>query len=417
MNQLQSILGLILFILIPLALCEQRKAVKIRPIVTGVAIQFLLAFIFLKIPLFRQLFISLNGVVLGLQEASKAGTSMVFGYLGGAALPFDEAFPGASFIFAFQALPLVLVISALSTLLFYWKILPVVVQGFSWMLKKTFNLGGAEGLGISANIFVGMVEAPLFIRPYLVKMTRSELFSLMVSGMATIAGTVMVLYATILGETIPDCLGHILVASIISAPAALTIAKVMIPETNDVTSGKVMLDDPPLSSMDAVTKGTMQGVTLLINIVAMLIVLLALVHILDLLLGILPNVLDSPLTLERILGWIMAPVAWLMGIPWSEAHTAGALMGTKTALNEFLAYLKLSQLSEGALSEKSRLIITYAMCGFANPGSLGIMIGGLGTMAPDRREEITALGLRSILAGTLATCMTGAVVGIVISMG
>jgi CNT family concentrative nucleoside transporter len=208
-------------------------------------------------------------------------------------------------------------------------------------------------------------------------------------------------------------LGHILVASIISAPAALTIAKVMIPETESVTSGNVELDDPPLSSMDAITKGTMQGVTLLINIVAMLIVLLALVHILDLFLGILPNVMNEPLTLERILGWIMAPVAWLMGIPWSEAHTAGSLMGTKTALNEFLSYLKLSQLPEGALSERSRLIITYAMCGFANPGSLGIMIGGMGTMAPNRRDDITSLGLRAIFAGTLATCMTGAVVGIV----
>ncbi len=413
----QSFLGLLLFILIPWVLSEHRGAVKIRIIVIGFAIQFLLAVILLKVPLFRQLFIALNGVVLGLQEASKAGTSMVFGYLGGAALPFTEAFPGASFIFAFQALPLVLLISAISSLLFYWKILPVVVQGFSWLLKKTFKLGGAEGLGVSANIFVGVVEAPLFIRPYLNKMTRSELFSLMVSGMATIAGTVMVLYATILGDTIPDGLGHILVASIISAPAALTIAKVMIPETESVTSGKVELDDPPLSSMDAITKGTMQGVTLLINIVAMLIVLLALVHIVDLFLGILPNVVNEPLTLERILGWIMAPVAWLMGIPWSEAHTAGSLMGTKTALNEFLSYLKLSQLPEGALSERSRLIITYAMCGFANPGSLGIMIGGMGTMAPNRRDDITSLGLRAIFAGTLATCMTGAVVGIVMATG
>ncbi|MBF0235504.1 MAG: nucleoside:proton symporter [Desulfamplus sp.] len=409
----QGIAGITLFVLIAWSVSEHRSQVKVKTILTGVMIQFVLAFILLKLPLFRQMFIALNGVVLGLEEASRAGTSMVFGYLGGGSLPFDEKFPGASFILAFQALPLVLLISALSSLLFYWKILPIVVQGFSWLLKKGFRIGGAEGLGVSANIFVGMVESPLFIRPYLSSMTRSEIFSLMTSGMATIAGTVMVLYATILGNTIPDVLGHILVASIISAPAAVTVAKIMIPETMAVTSGDAVLTDPPLSSMDAITKGTVQGVSLLINIIAMLVVLVAFVHIIDLLLGIIPEFQHQPLTLKRILGWIMAPVTWLMGVPWSEAHIAGSLMGTKSVLNEFLAYIELSKLPEGALSSHSRLIMIYAMCGFANPGSLGIMIGGMGTMAPDRREEITSLGLRSIFAGTVATCMTGAVVGII----
>lgn len=411
----QCVSGLVVFVLIAWSISEHRDKVKIKTILTGVFLQFLLAFVLLKMPLCRQIFISLNSVVLGLEEASKAGTSMVFGYLGGGALPFDEKFSGSSFILAFQALPLVLLISALSSLLFYWRILPMVVQGFSWVLKKSFGLGGAEGVGVSANIFVGMVEAPLFIRPYLSNMTRSEIFSLMTSGMATIAGTVMVLYATILKNTIPDVLGHILVASIISAPAAITVAKIMIPETKDVTSGKTDLDDPPLSSIDAITKGTVQGVSLLINIVGMLIVLVALVHILDLLLGIIPDFNSQPLTLKRLLGWIMSPVTWLMGIPWSEAQTAGSLMGTKTVLNEFLAYMELSNLPDGALSPQSRIIMIYAMCGFANPGSLGIMIGGLGTMASDRREEIISLGLRSILAGTIATCMTGAVVGIITS--
>ena len=337
---------------------------------------------------------------------------MVFGYLGGGKLPFAEKYPVASFILAFRALPLVLFISALSALLFYWKILPVVVKAFSWALQKTMGLGGAEGLGVSANIFVGMVESPLFIRPYLNDMTRSEIFTLMTSGMATIAGTVMVLYASILSNVIPDIMGHILTASIISVPAAIMISKIMVPETGRLTSGEVSSPEETLSAMDAITKGTMQGIQLLINIIAMLIVLVALVHLVNLILGLLPNIGNQPVTLQRLLGLVMAPVVWLMGVPWKEAPVAGALMGTKTILNEFLAYLDMSRLTQGALSHKSLMIMTYAMCGFANPGSLGIMIGGMGTMAPERRDEIVSLGFRSIVAGTLATCMTGAVVGI-----
>ncbi|MBW2516517.1 MAG: nucleoside:proton symporter, partial [Deltaproteobacteria bacterium] len=284
---------------------------------------------------------------------------------------------------------------------------------FSWALQKTMRVGGAEGLGVSANIFVGMVESPLFIRPYLKDMTRSEIFTLMTSGMATIAGTVMVLYASILSEKIPDVMGHILTASIISVPAAVTIAKIMVPETAIPTGGQLIAAEPASSSMDAITKGTLQGIELLLNIIAMLVVLVALVYLVNLMFGLLPDIAGAPLTLQRILGFVMAPIVWLMGVPWSEALTAGALMGTKTVLNELLAYIDLSRLSPDALSPRSLLIMTYAMCGFANPGSLGIMIGGLGTMAPGRRSEIVALGLRSIIAGTLATCMTGAVVGII----
>ncbi len=409
----QGVAGLAVFVSVAWALSENPGKVRIRPVITGITIQFLLALILLKLPMVRELLVSLNSVILGLESASRAGTSMVFGYLGGGALPFEETAPGASFIFAFQALPLILLMSALSSLFFYWKILPLVVRGFSALLTKSFGLGGAEGLGVSANIFVGMIESPLFIRPYLERMTRSELFSLMTSGMATIAGTVMVLYASILGNVIPDVLGHILVASIISAPAAITVAKIMIPETQPLTPGKLVDSDNAASSMDAVTKGTVQGVQLLINIVAMLIVLVGLVYLVDLLFGVLPDLMGDPLSLKRILGWIMGPVAWLMGIPWSEAPVAGALMGTKTVLNEFVAYLELSRLPREVLSQESRVILIYAMCGFANPGSLGIMIGGMGTMAPERRGEIVSLGFRSIVAGTMATCMTGAVVGII----
>ena len=410
---IQSIAGLLVFAGIAWCMSENRKQVSLKIPIIGIGIQLVVGLILLKLPIFREFFLLLNRLVLSLQAATTEGTSFVFGYLGGADLPFKESFPGASFILAFRALPLVLLMSALSALLFYWKILPIVVRGFSWALQKTMGVGGAEGLGVSANIFVGMVESPLFIRPYLEKMTRSEIFTLMTCGMATIAGTVMVLYASILSDKIPDVMGHILTASIISVPAAVTISKIMVPETGEPTGGRLTAPDQASSSMDAITKGTLQGVELLLNIIAMLVVLVALVYFVNLILGLLPDIGGAPITLQRMLGMVMAPVVWLMGVPWQEATTAGALMGTKTILNELLAYIDLSRLAPDALSPRSLLIMTYAMCGFANPGSLGIMIGGLGTMAPGRRPEIVALGLRAVIAGTLATSMTGAVVGII----
>ena len=410
---IQSVAGLLVFTGIAWCLSENRKHIPLKITIVGISIQLLVGLLLLKLPMFREFFLLLNRMVLTLQSATEAGTSFVFGYLGGADLPFKEPFAGASFILAFRALPLVLLMSALSALLFYWKILPPVVKAFSWALQKTMRLGGAEGLGVSANIFVGMVESPLFIRPYLKEMTRSEIFTLMTCGMATIAGTVMVLYASILSDKIPDIMGHILTASIISVPAAVTISKIMVPETGELTTGKLTAPDQASSTMDALTRGTIQGVELLINIIAMLVVLVALIYLVNLILGLFPGIGGAPITLQRLLGMMMAPVVWLMGVPWNEAATAGALMGTKTILNELLAYIDLSRLPQEALSPKSVLIMTYAMCGFANPGSLGIMIGGMGTMAPGRREEIVALGVRSIIAGTLATCMTGAVVGII----
>ncbi len=410
---LHGAVGIVVFMLTALLMSENRKAVHFRTIAVGLALQVVIGFLLIRLPLFREFFLLLNRLVMTLEESTLAGTSFVFGYLGGGELPFDEKFPGAGFILAFRAMPLVLLISALSALLFYWKILPVVVRGLSWALQKTMGVGGAEGLAVSANIFVGMVEAPLLVRPYLRDMTRSELFSLMTCGMATIAGTVMVLYANLLSRTIPDVMGHILTASIISVPAAMTVAKIMVPETGAPTTGQIIAFEEASGAMDAVTRGTLQGVKLVINIVAMLLVLVGLVHLINLILGLLPDWRGATITLQRILGFMMSPMTWMMGIPWSEAVTAGELMGTKTILNELIAYMDMSRLPEGALSDRSKLILTYAMCGFANPGSLGIMIGGLGTMAPERRDEIVALGFRSIVAGTLATCMTGAVVGII----
>ncbi len=409
---LQGICGLFAFVALAWLISENRSKVPYKLVMTGIGVQLAVGLLLLKLPLFRHLFLWLNTVVLALEESTRAGTSLVFGYLGGGPMPFEVIAPGNVFILGFRALPLVLVISALSALLFHWGVLQRVVKGFAWCLTHTFGIGGTEGLAVAANVFVGMVEAPLLIRPYLERMTRSELFTLMTAGMATIAGTVMVLYASILGDVIPGVIGHILTASIISMPAAILISKVMIPETDPLTSGELHSSTDALNGMDAVTQGTLQGVQLLMNILAMLVVLVALVHLVNLILGWLPHWGAAPMTLQRLMGYAMAPAVWLMGVPWAESMTAGALMGTKTVLNEFIAYLDLARLAPDVLSSQSKIIMTYAMCGFANPGSLGIMIGGLGTLAPKRRGEIVSLGLRSIVAGTLATSMTGAVVGI-----
>jgi len=410
----QPLIGLAVLVLIAWLLSERRRQVPWRPVLVALALQFLLAVLLLKLSLFQQVFELLNNLLLQLETATRAGTAFVFGYLGGASLPFEETVPGSSFVLAFRALPLILVISALSALLFYWRLLPWLIAMLGRGLQKTLGIGGALGFGAAANIFVGMVEAPLCIRPYLQQMSRSELFALMATGMATIAGTMMVLYASIIGSVIPDAMGHVLTASIISAPAALLLAMVMVPPDLTRTAAESPVTQSASSSMDAITQGTLQGVKLLINIIAMLVVLVALVALVNSLLGLMPDVHGQALSLQRLLGWLMAPLVWLIGIPWSEVQVAGALMGTKTVLNEFLAYLDLAALEPQQLSERSRIIMTYALCGFANLGSLGIMIGGLGTMAPSRRDEILALGFRSIVAGTLAAMMTAAIIAVII---
>jgi len=411
---LQPLFGIIVLTGLAWAISEKRRRVAWRDIVIGLTLQFVIVLVLLKISPIRNLFGFLNRAVTLLESATRAGTTFVFGYLGGGTLPFAESVPGATFVFAFQAIPVVLVVAALSSLLFYWRILPLLVRAFSWMLQKTLRIGGAVGISAAANIFLGMVESPLFIRPYLGKMTRSELFTTMSCGMAGVAGTVMVLYAAILKTVLPDVLGHILIVSVITIPGAIMISRIMIPETEELTAGQIVLSQEANGAMDAITKGTMDGIQLVINIVAMLIVLLALVHIVNAFLALFPAVGGQGLTLQRLLGWIMAPLVWLIGIPWAEAPAAGALMGTKTVLNEVIAYVDLANLPAGTLSPRSQLIMVYALCGFANLGSLGILIGGMGSMAPERRTEIVGLGLKSIVSGTLATLLAGAIVGVVV---
>ncbi len=412
---MRGLAGIAALLLFAWVISENRRLVPLRVVVAGVVLQFALAYVLLKFPLAEKAFLLLNDGVQALQRATDAGTSLVFGYLGGAPLPFAENKPGAAFIFAFQALPLVLVISALATVLFYWGVLQRIVLAFAWVLRRTVGIGGPLGLGAAVHIFVGHIEAPLLIRPYLMGLERGEIFALMSCGMAGIAGTVMVLYASILGPVLPDALGHILVAAVISTPAALAIAALMVPFRIDPsTTVALKLDDPPVSTMDAVAKGTRDGIVFLLNIIAMLVVIIALVTLVNSLLGLLPQWGGEAITLQRVFAYALRPVMWLIGIPSDQAETAAQLMATKVVLNEFVAYIDLARLPAGQLDDHSRLIMIYALCGFANFGSLGILIGGMGAMVPERRQEIVELGLRSILSGTMAGCMSGAVVGMLV---
>src|SRR5215470_10112508 len=412
MQTIQSIAGIFGLLALTFAVSENHRAVSIRQAAVGLALTIVLAVLFLRIPQLKVAFTVIGDAVNTIAAASRAGTGFVFGYLGGGPLPFELKAPGNEFVLALQALPVVLVMSVLTTLMFHWGILPPIVRAFGIALERTLGVGGAVGLSTAANIFLGMVEAPLCIKPYLARLSRSELFVVMTGGMAGIAGTVLVLYATVLGAAIPDAAGHLVVASVLGAPAAILISLIMVPERpGSAASDFDKLAPVATSTMDAIVRGTTAGLELLLNICAMLIVLVALVHLVNAALGLAPDIAGAPVTLERLLGIAMAPVCWLMGIPWAEAATAGALMGLKTILNEFIAYLKLAALPADTLSERSRLIMVYGMCGFANFGSLGILIGGLATMVPERRDDVVSLGFKSIVSGTLSTCLIGAVVG------
>ena len=404
MDLLHALAGLVLLVFLSWGISEDRRAVRWRTVTAGIALMVVLAALLLLVPPLRAAVFSLTDGLNVLERATQEGAKFVFGPL---------ADPQQPFVLAFRALPLLLVVSALSALFFYWGILPVVVKAFSWLLERTMGIGGAVGLSASANVFVGMVEAPLVVKPYLARLSRSELFMTMVCGMATIAGTVMALYGAILGPVVPDAIGHIIIASIVATPAAIVVAALMVPGPMTREEG-VAIERQDASAMDAITRGTVEGMQFLLQIVPMLIVLIALVYLMNAILGLLPLVAGAPLTLQRILGWGFAPIAWMAGVPWAEANAAGALLGTKTVLNEFIAYVEMSKLPAEALSPRSRVLMTYALCGFANFGSVGILIGGMGAMVPERRREIVDLGIKSIAAGALATCMTAAVVGLFI---
>lgn len=409
---LQSALGLIALRGIAWLVSEQRRLVSWRFAAVGTGAQLVLAFIFLELPFATKTFGELNRGVLAIQRATEAGSSFVFGFLGGGPLPYEETRPGSSLIFAFRFLPLILVISALASLLIYWRVLPAIVKGFAWLFERVLRIGGAVAVSSAANIFVGMVESSILIRPYIKELNRNELFTVMCVGLGGVAGTVLVLYATMLGPVLPNAAGHLLVATVITVPGSIVIARIMIPDTEPATPGTLVREKNVHGPIEAIMNGAKQGLELFLIIIATLLVFVALVYLLDELLGLLPDFHGGALTLERMVGWLFAPIAWLVGVPWHEARTVGSLLGTKTVINELIAYRQLSVLPPGTLSERSRLLATYALCGFANFGSVGILAAGLATMAPARRAEIAQLGLRALLGATLANCSTAAIVGI-----
>lgn len=407
--QLQSALGLPLLCALAWLLGGCQRGVRARVVAAGLGSMLALAAALLYIPPLRAGFARIGDAVDALAAATRQGTSLVFGYLGGGPLPFAETTPGGSFILFFQALPLVLVVGALSALLYHWRVLPVVVAVLARGLSRLFGLSGACNLSVAANIFVGMVEAPLLIRPWLARLSRAELFVVMVAGLATISGNMLVVYAQMISRVVPDAAGQLLVASFIAAPASVLAALLMIPEGGPTQA--LATDDaaPPLfaSSMDAIVQGTADGLQLLLGIMASLIVFVALVALVNAIIA------PSGVTLQGIAGFVFWPLAWAMGIPAAECATVAQSLGIKVVINEFVSYLQLAAQPD-ALSERSRVILTYALCGFTNLGSVGIMVTGMAAMCPDRRREIIGLGLPSLVSASIACCLAGATVGVLL---
>ena len=409
---LRAYAGILVLLILAWLLSENRRQIRWRTVAGGLAFQLAAALLLIGVPAANRAMYWLNDAAHALHRATQAGTRFVFGYLAGPPLPFAETHPGASFILAFQALPLVLTIGALASLLFHWGIVQAVAGVFARLLRCVLGISGPLALGAAVHVFVGMIEAPMLIRPYLARMQRGELFALMTCGMAGVAGTVMVIYAAFLSPLIPNALGNILIASVISTPAALAVAAIMVPfappEHLDAT---FIAHGRAAGPMDALVKGTMDAVPILAAILATLLVTVALVALSNMGLAVLPDWDGGAITLQRLFAVPFRPIMWLIGVPWAETQAAAGLMATKTVLNEFVAYLDFSQMPAAVFSPRTRMILTYSLCGFANFGSLGIVIGGLGAMIPERRHEVAALGLRSILGGTLATCMSGAIAG------
>ncbi|WP_108881414.1 nucleoside transporter C-terminal domain-containing protein [Anderseniella sp. Alg231-50] len=416
---LQSLCGLIVIPLIAWLLCERRAAVPIgqagKIAAGGIALQFIIAGLFILIPQLSFVFDLLAGAVIALQTATGTGMKFLFGYLAGGPTPFTVTDPGKGFVLALQALPIIVMMSVIARLLYHLGILQKVVGFLAWLLGRSMGVTGPVGTVAAANVFVGMVEAPILARPYLEGASRGALFAMMTTGMATVAGTVMALYAIFLEPVLAGAAGHILLASLMSAPAALVTARLMVPWSSEEDAIDVTEIGEPYKSdsvMEAIATGTTDGVRLVVSVAAMLVVMVALVALVDMALSAATSPFGATVSAQQIFGWVMTPLALLTGIPWSEAAQAGQLIGVKTVLNELLAYLQLADTGTTVLSDRSRLILTYALCGFANFGSLGIMTGGLLALCPDRRVDILSLGPRSLVSGLLATLMTGAVIGV-----
>jgi concentrative nucleoside transporter, CNT family len=407
----RALLGIVLIYGVCWVLSEKRKLFPFRLIIGATIMQFVFALILFGIPFVRAILFKANDVVDGLQNATRAGTSFVFGYVGDNVAA-DQLMGGSPPpLFFFQILPIVIVVAALSAILWHWRILQWVTNGFAYIFQRAMGLGGATSLAVSANVFMGMTEAPVLIRPYIKGMTRSELLIMMTAGFATIAGSVLVVYGAFLEGKMDNPLAQLLTASIMAAPAAVAVALCLIPETTPATERMKEPDFSYSSTMDAFSTGASDGLKIVLNITTMLIAALALLWLVNAGLGLFPDIAGAPLSIERVLGWIFAPLMYMIGVPLGEAAQSGSLMGVKTVLTEFVAFLQLAEVPADAMDPRTRIITAHAICGFANFGSMGILIGGLSIVEPARRDDFLALAWRTLLAGTLATCLSGAVVG------
>lgn len=405
--------GILLICLAAWAISESRAdRPSWRWIGGALGLQFLLAILILRVPIIWDILGLANHAVLAVEAATLKGSSYMFGYLGGGELPFalkEDAQPPV--IIAFQILPLVIVFSALAAMFWHWGVLKLIVRGLSWALQKTLKVSGVVGLMGGANLFLGVVEAPLAVRAYLEKASRAELFSMMVLTMSTISGAILVLYSQTLSAVVENAVGHMISASLISLPAALLLARLMVPGAQETAA-----DDTDLhydSTIDAIITGTMDGLKLFLAVIAIIMVIFALVALADSVLAFLPEVAGQEITIRRVFGWLFAPIMWLMGIPWADAQVAGQLMGTKAILNEYVAYLEFAAMPDEVLTGRSKLITIYTLCGFANLASIGLLASTIATLAPSRRSEVAALGVKSWIAGNGASLMTGAVAGLV----
>ena len=410
LNFLHIFIGFIGLVAIAIPFSSNYKIINYRYVFYGIVSQLLLAVILLKLPIVINFFELLGNGVTILQNATIEGAGFVFGYP-----PSDDSSPYRSLLetFAFGVLPYIIVMSCISAILWHWGILPFIVNIISKACQKLFNIGGPVGLGAAANVFIGQVEAPLLIKPYISKLSNKELLILMTAGMATVAGSVMVALISILEAQFANVnlIQHFLTASILSVPAAIMYANIMIP-SNEITDSNA--DAPQKvynSTMDAITTGTTQGSNIAVSVGTILIAVIALVYIVNAFLGSLGGYFGIDLSIELLLGYLFAPITWLMGIPWNEALIAGELLGLKTTLNEFVAYPALANLEPGALSDRSKLITFYSLCGFANFSSVGILISGIGAMVPERKDDLINVSFKALVAATLASCMTGLVVG------
>ncbi len=414
MERAIGVLGIGVLGLLAWLASTNRRGVRWLPVFTALGLQLVIALVALRTPFGAWLFAAANDLAVAFLGYADRGIDFVFGRWPDEVLGADGKPLRLPFVFAVRVLPIIIFMASVFSILYHLGILQHVVNGLAQPLHRLLRISGAEALATIGNIFVGMVEAPLLIRPYIERMTRSELFCVMTAGLATVAGTVLVAYMSMLGG---EYAGHLIAASFMSAPAAVAIAKLMIPEDGrpqTMGGARVKIEREHANTIDAAASGAADGLRLALNIGAMLIAFVALIYMLDDVLGAVGGLLGiQDLSFASLLGFVLAPLAWLMGVPWADALTVGQMLGIKIVLNEFLAYQMLADARE-SLNPRSVVIASYALCGFANFGSLAILLGGLGGIAPSRRSDIARDGIRAVYAGSIATFMTGAIAGLLL---